>query len=76
MLYVAANPGVLWALDAANGSVLWQAPLTRRTNGTPMTYRTKSGRQLVVVATGQGEDAALVAFAVGAAKTSTSGQAR
>src|SRR4051794_18252240 len=28
VLYVAANPGVLWALDATSGSVLWQAPLT------------------------------------------------
>jgi len=27
-LYVAANPGVLYALNAADGSVIWQAPLT------------------------------------------------
>jgi hypothetical protein len=30
-----------------------------------MTYRTRSGRQLIVVATGMGEDNALVAFALG-----------
>jgi hypothetical protein len=29
-----------------------------------MTYRTRTGRQLVVIAVGQGVDAALVAFAL------------
>jgi hypothetical protein len=33
-------------------------------NGTPLTYRSSGGRQFVVVATGGGEDAALVAFAL------------
>ena len=27
-LYVVANPGVLYALNAADGHVIWQAPLT------------------------------------------------
>jgi hypothetical protein len=30
-----------------------------------MTYRSKSGRQFVVIATGGGEDAVLMAFALG-----------
>jgi hypothetical protein len=30
-----------------------------------MTYRTRSGRQFVVMATGQGTNASLMAFAVG-----------
>ena len=56
-------------------SAAWFSNVTaHRTNGTPMTYRTKSGRQFVVVATGQGEDAALVAFALGASKTSSNGE--
>ena len=54
----------LRAVDAATGSELWHATLPRRVNGTPMTYRTSGGRQFVVVATGGGEDASLVAFAV------------
>jgi glucose dehydrogenase len=33
-------------------------------NGTPMTYRSRAGRQFVVVATGGGEDASLVALAL------------
>jgi quinoprotein glucose dehydrogenase len=54
----------LHAIDAATGSSLWQTTLPRRVNGTPMTYRSGRGRQFVVVATGGGEDASLVAFAL------------
>ena len=54
----------LHAIDAATGSAVWHATLPRRANGTPMTYRSSGGRQFVVVATGGGEDASLVAFAL------------
>ena len=54
----------LHAVNAANGSEVWHAALPRRVNGTPMTYRSKAGRQFIVVATGSGEDASLVAFAL------------
>ena len=54
----------LHAIDAATGAEVWHAALPRRVNGTPMTYRSSSGRQFVVVATGGGEDASLVAFAL------------
>jgi quinoprotein glucose dehydrogenase len=52
------------AVDAATGAEVWRAPLTRRGNGTPMTYRARNGRQFVVIATGGGEDASLMAFAL------------
>ena len=68
-----ARDAALHALDMATGAEAWRASLKRRTSATPMTYRTRSGRQFVVVATGQGEDAALVAFALGPSKTSSSG---
>jgi quinoprotein glucose dehydrogenase len=54
----------LRAIDAATGSEIWHTTLPRRVNGTPMTYRSSSGRQFVVVATGGGEDATLVALAL------------
>jgi quinoprotein glucose dehydrogenase len=54
----------LRAVDAATGAEVWHAALPRRVNGTPMIYRSRSGRQFVVVATGGGEDASLVAFAL------------
>ncbi|MCU1385726.1 MAG: Quinoprotein glucose dehydrogenase [Acidobacteria bacterium] len=54
----------LHAIDGATGAEVWHAALPRRVNGTPMTYRSSGGRQFVVVATGSGDDAALVAFAL------------
>ena len=54
----------LYALDKDNGKVLWAGDLNYRAEGTPMTYRTRSGRQFIVVATGFGRNSTLVAFAL------------
>src|SRR5262249_21372325 len=79
-LGVAGAPGVLatagglafagggdeafYALDTATGMEQWRVALPRRANATPMTYRAKNGRQFVVIATGGGDDAVLMAFAL------------
>src|SRR5262249_29463867 len=52
------------ALDSATGVEKWRVALPRRANATPMTYRAKNGRQFVVIATGGGDDAVLMAFAL------------
>ena len=39
-----------------------RVPTEFRTSGNPMSYRTANGRQLIVIATGAGPDARLVAF--------------
>jgi quinoprotein glucose dehydrogenase len=52
------------ALDKTTGREVWRLELPRRTSGTPMTYRTKAGHQFIVIATGSGTNAALVALAV------------
>jgi quinoprotein glucose dehydrogenase len=54
----------LYAFDKVNGRELAQFPLQRRASGTPMTYRARSGRQFIVMATGAGANAALVAWAL------------
>lgn len=54
----------LYAFDARTGRELARFELPRRANGTPMTYRAGSGRQFIVMATGGGGNAALVAWAV------------
>src|SRR5207237_3095437 len=69
LLFVGGGDAALHALDMATGAELWRVPLKERTNGTPMTYRSKSGRQFVIVATGQGESATLVSFALPGSKT-------
>ena len=52
------------AFEIKTGRELWRVPLTRRATGTPMTYRSRAGRQFVVIATSNGPDASLMAFAV------------
>lgn len=51
------------AIDKSTGHELWSYPVPARTTGTPMTYSIH-GRQYVVVATGSGDRAALLAFAL------------
>jgi quinoprotein glucose dehydrogenase len=64
LVFAGGGDTALHAVDAADGVEVWQSRLERRANGTPMTYRSRAGRQFVVIATGGGEDAALVAFAL------------
>ena len=63
LVFVGGGAAYLYAFDKATGAELWRGATTLPTNANPMTYRTRSGRQIVVIATGGGADAALVAFA-------------
>ena len=54
----------LYAFDKATGRELARLELPRRASGTPMTYRSRSGRQFVVMATGGGANASLVAWTI------------
>jgi quinoprotein glucose dehydrogenase len=62
LVFVGGGDAALNAVDALTGDLVWRAPLEQRTTATPMTYRS-GGRQYVVIATGSGENADLVAFA-------------
>ncbi len=64
LVFAGGGDLALHALDAATGAEKWRVDLPRRANATPMTYRSKSGRQFVVIATGGGDDAVLMAFAL------------
>jgi quinoprotein glucose dehydrogenase len=64
LLFVGGGDQAFHAVDISTGRDVWSQPLPLRTSGTPMTYRSRGGRQFVVVATGGGEHAALVAFAI------------
>lgn len=65
LFFVGGEDTSLHAIDKTNGKDLWQGPLGARSYGVPMTYRTRSGQQFVVIAAGQGADAELVAFSLG-----------
>ena len=64
LFFVGGEDMSLHAIDKTNGKDLWQGPLGARSYGTPMTYRTRSGQQFVVIAVGQGPDASMVAFSL------------
>ena len=64
VLFVAGGDSALHAVNAADGSDLWAFEMGQRVNSTPMTYRSASGRQVVVVAAGVGRGARVVAFAL------------
>ncbi len=62
LIFVGGGDTSLHAVDTATGQDLWTYALGRRATSTPMTYRSKSGRQFIVIASGIGRDATLTAF--------------
>jgi glucose dehydrogenase len=64
LVFTSGGGRVLYAIDATDGRVLWEHDFGRIAYANPMTYATKDGRQFVVIATGGGADAELVAFAL------------
>ncbi|HUF47469.1 MAG TPA: pyrroloquinoline quinone-dependent dehydrogenase [Vicinamibacterales bacterium] len=64
LVFVGGGDTALRAYDTRDGREVWSHDLPRRTTGTPMTYQSRSGRQFVVIATGNGSDTSLVAFAL------------
>ena len=64
LVFIGGGDPYLYAFDKATGEEVWREPTPFRTSGNPMTYRTPSGRQFIVIATGAGPDASLVAFAL------------
>ena len=63
--FIGGGDGYLYAFDKKNGKEIWRGKTPYDNAAVPMTYRTRSGRQFIVVATGTGADNALVAFALG-----------
>ncbi len=64
LVFVGGGDVAFHAIDKASGRELWSAPVGRRTGATPMTYRSRAGRQFVVIAVGAGREASLMAFAL------------
>jgi quinoprotein glucose dehydrogenase len=64
LVFIGGGDGYLYAFDKKTGAEVWRGQLPYDTAATPMTYRTRSGRQFIVIATGNSADNALVAFAL------------
>ena len=64
LVFCAAGDGYLYGFDKKTGKEIWRGQLPFPQGANPMSYRTKSGKQFIVLSTGTGEDNALVAFAL------------
>ena len=62
LVFIGSGDTALYAFDKATGREVWSAPLAEAAQATPMTFRSSSGRQFVVVATGRADRTSLVAF--------------
>jgi glucose dehydrogenase len=62
LVFIGGGDRYLYAFDARSGKEVWRGAVPYENVANPMTYRTRSGRQYIVVATGAGADNALVAF--------------
>jgi len=68
LVFIGGGDGYLYAFDKKTGKEIWRGKVPYPNNAVPMTYRTRSGRQFIVMATGAGADNALVAFALNSEK--------
>jgi len=64
LTFIGGGDGYLYAFETKTGKEVWRAKVPYLNTANPMTYRTRSGRQFVVIATGAGTSNALVAFAL------------
>jgi quinoprotein glucose dehydrogenase len=64
LVFVAAGDSYLYAFDKRAGQEIWRGRLPFPQGANPMSYRTRSGKQFIVLSTGTGADNALVAFAL------------
>jgi len=64
LVFIGGGEPYLYSFDATTGEEISRSATEFRTIGNPMTYVSGSGRQFIVIATGAGPDASLVAFAL------------
>jgi glucose dehydrogenase len=64
LVFIGGGDGYFYAFDTKTGREVWRTKIPYVYTANPMTYRTRSGRQFVVMATGTGADNALLAFAL------------
>ena len=64
LVFLGGGDPYLYAFDAETGREVTRVATEFRTSGNPMTYRSRAGRQFILIATGAGPDARLVAFAL------------
>ena len=64
LVFIAGGDSYLYAFDKKTGKEVWRGATPYAVSGNPMTYRTRSGKQYIVVATGVADENAMVAFSL------------
>jgi quinoprotein glucose dehydrogenase len=64
LIFIGGGDGYFYAFETRTGKEVWRATIPYANTANPMTYRTKSGKQFIVMATGTSDQNALLAFAV------------
>ena len=68
LVFIGGGDRHFYAFDTKTGKEVWRTRIPYANTADPMTYRTRSGRQFIVVATGMGTDHALIAFGLNASR--------
>src|SRR5262249_18971582 len=66
LVFIGGGDGDFYAFDKRTGREVWRNKIGFDNTAIPMTYRTRSGKQFVVVAAGRGADNALIAYSLSA----------
>jgi quinoprotein glucose dehydrogenase len=69
LIFIGGGDPYLYAFDKRTGRELARVATPFRTSANPMTYKSRAGRQFVVIATGGGPDATVAAFALRSGRT-------
>jgi glucose dehydrogenase len=64
LIFIGGGDGYFYAFETKTGKEIWREKIPYNNTANPMTYRTKSGKQLIVMATGMSDRNALLAYAV------------
>jgi quinoprotein glucose dehydrogenase len=63
LIFITGGGRVIYAIDAKTGAYLWEHDLGQVAYANPVTFRTRAGKQFVLISTGGGTSSKLVAFA-------------
>jgi len=64
LVFIGGGDGYFYAFETKTGKEVWREKIPYNNTANPMTYRTKSGKQFIVMATGASDQNALLAFSV------------
>jgi len=62
LVFVGGGDSYFYAFDTKSGREVWRTKLPYPNTANPMTYRTRAGRQFIIIATGTGAENRLIAY--------------